>query len=1664
MTAQVWNCIIPCWLAAICENISAIDLEKLEKILNALFDKDLSPLPFEVRKMFDFIFHKFKQVDMNERENALEWLQILSEAGVYISVESLLEMFSIAESNLSSPGCADNVDIMTSQVGREWSKDGRAAKLSEKELKEMMKNSQNKSMRTLQDALEAMNVICTGPSQGKKCEGATTFHGNVNENKRKTSQNNSRTSRIINSSSFFKTKRLSSRYRRRNSVVEQKEGEVVKPPGKKRPAMNLPTPDVKQFTGNSVKLTPELNACRRIACYVDMLDIIHKQLLLQNCLKNEGLGVEESLQVASLCNKLLTHLLEMNQRHDLSDDDLYRKMELQQTNCLFSAILDLLHFILPSNQQKVPENKVDSDWANSPSLFNVSGRKNKVLKTDDFDDYVLSVRIIYRLAMLLTCYEEDYAITLKIIGSISLLCFSKNVLDVMSKIDDQVMRIFEAEIFLPSMWRQLKLRHSDLSSQVALVVLHCVNILPGSFKILMDLFDSPFHAKLNWAHGDVTIEDWSPQFVVVDQIHTILLNVDKSFVDERTPLTYVVSYALCLILAASSQPNTALHTKARFVIKSLSTKNLENAYTCLKHEYDKSVLDRTFILSQFLLLHQLRPDSSALSFHNFTHFMDVLAIDATLYNLLGIPFPFPAAACSQKLPPEAKKQRVSHQVAGYKGGTGATFAERIQKAHLDVEISSLKTMSGTTINCEHKTVDDSLSSSEVENEVDHEIVNHLMFIITKYMIGCENDVKSEDKRKDFRTFLRQIYAWLNYNEVVGYFACPPSVLRSVAGINTFLLNLPQILDHNQTLGNLLLPMVLALLDMVSKSSDASSVETQCAVCHMCALDHLVEPIKIAWLSTIRIIMYKYELNEQSQQKQLLHLIQISMEVLEGEFHICGMGPVKGHDVEERAEKCQTTDLRSNPSTPAPPKPSVVQIPSSILEKNVFSVESKGGSSRYPASPLSQTSELDSKEDRPLLSHHREVGKLQSTYDNDPSDDETGSSEESQPGKDSPESHLQTTAPCQSKKKPLAKKEKEIIKTSSPQARCTKCNEIIKEYSYETLSHCVINLCHFVRFDPILGVPLLPRMLALFAYIGEPLLGGVKPTPVMFMAKQSMRCLLHQFAENHVFIRLFLIPFRADSKFIPVVAACLKGYQKLQYIDVLELVLQGLPEDLCELTSQDLSCLLSNLATFLHQVPAETSSPWQQVLGNFCAFFTKLHNFIANKGLFSADSLLDVMTSLLKSPATTQFKQSLLEPFSKLLSTSVTCCVFSVQQLFNLCSITNEMFNKEKDKLYLTRCVVSKLVSALKMNTNITGQNLLLLLQMVLLDGGSTIAPFTMSKLNKHLARASVEGKVSCCAMECMNPHIGDCLDILADDGFLSKIKSCSLSRSHDYHSDDVFKGLLEDEIKLSLAQLVAGQLQEKPLNNYFPCLYHPPSVVQLGPKEYNECVSHLKKLSWVLLGSLSHLALQQGSVENIWKPVCSDLGLNLATIVQVVLTGYLAQNKEPKVEMTSLFYAFIACQLWTVYCEQLSYYVPPTNPMTSACSYNPIGDDHVTEMSLLEFWSSVTPSILVLLEQDGQVSSNIRRHMLSLIQGLDKYESSLLFKLYPMWSQMLDPRPMNESILSIEREEKFQQFRQSDVIDSSRGARWNGERVLDIVLSINNKLIKLENDEGLCVV
>ena len=55
-----------------------------------------------------------------------------------------------------------------------------------------------------------------------------------------------------------------------------------------------------------------------------------------------------------------------------------------------------------------------------------------------------------------------------------------------------------------------------------------------------------------------------------------------------------------------------------------------------------------------------------------------------------------------------------------------------------------------------------------------------------------------------------------------------------------------------------------------------------------------------------------------------------------------------------------------------------------------------------------------------------------------------------------------------------------------------------------------------------------------------------------------------------------------------------------------------------------------------------------------------------------------------------------------------------------------------------------------------------------------------------------------------------------------------------------------------------------------------------------------------------------------------------------------------------------------MYCELLSFH-------TSACLSGGQPDQQQTGMYLLEFWSRVTPSLLLLMEHDGRVSGGIAK-------------------------------------------------------------------------------------------
>ncbi|XP_041949366.1 protein unc-79 homolog isoform X2 [Alosa sapidissima] len=574
-------------------------------------------------------------------------------------------------------------------------------------------------------------------------------------------------------------------------------------------------------------------------------------------------------------------------------------------------------------------------------------------------------------------------------------------------------------------------------------------------------------------------------------------------------------------------------------------------------------------------------------------------------------------------------------------------------------------------------------------------------------------------------------------------------------------------------------------------------------------------------------------------------------------------------------------------------------------------------------------------------------------------------------------------------------------------RCRDCGAILEEYDEETLGLAVVVLSMFIHLSPDLAAPLLldilqsvGRLASSANYSGQAE-SMLIPGNAAGVAKQFLRCVLHQLAPNGILPQLFQSNIK-DGSFLRTVATSLIDFSELSSVAALNQLLEGLNNKKTLPAGSAMLHCLENIAAYMEALPMDVpSNLWTSICSHFQAFLTKLPAVLPLK--CPLDSAIRVMVCLLKIPATS-VTRSLLEPFSKLLSFVIQYSVFSLSYLVELCGLCYKTFNKERDKSYMSRIVVLELLQALKFKSPLPDTNLLLLVQFVCTDLGTRLAESTI--LQKHMI-ASLP-VCTTAAMECMRQYINEILDFISDMHTLTKLKSHMKACCQPLH-EDTFGG----NLKVGLAQVAAMEISKgnhrdnKAVVRHLPWLYHPPSALQQGPKEFIECVSHIRQLSWLLLGSLTHCALHQGSTSCM--PIPLDAGSQIADHLIVILIGFPEQSKTSVLHMCSLFHAFMFAQLWTVYCEQAA--ATPTLQNQNLTEYS-----SSAILTGLEFWSRVTPSILQLMAHN-KVSSSCQHttenrqfwkmvemvclHVISLMEALQECNSTIFVKLIPMWLPMI---------------------------------------------------------------
>ncbi|KAJ7409284.1 protein unc-79 isoform X2 [Willisornis vidua] len=535
-------------------------------------------------------------------------------------------------------------------------------------------------------------------------------------------------------------------------------------------------------------------------------------------------------------------------------------------------------------------------------------------------------------------------------------------------------------------------------------------------------------------------------------------------------------------------------------------------------------------------------------------------------------------------------------------------------------------------------------------------------------------------------------------------------------------------------------------------------------------------------------------------------------------------------------------------------------------------------------------------------------------------------------------------------------------------KCHDCGAILEEYDEETLGLAIVVLSTFIHLSPDLAAPLLLDIMQSVGRLASSTSFSNQAESMMIpgnaagVAKQFLRCVFHQLAPNGIFPQLFQSIIK-DGSFLRTLATSLMDFSELSSIAALSQLLEGLNNKKNLPAGGAMLRCLENIATFMEALPMDSpSNLWTTISNQFQTFLTKL-------------------------PCVLPLK-SLLDPFSKLLSFVIQNAVFTLAYLVELCGLCYRAFTKERDKFYLTRSVILELLQALKLKSPLPDMNLLLLVQFVCADAGTKLAESTI--LHKQMI-ASMPG-CGTAAMECMRQYVGEVLDFIADMHTLTKLKSHMKTCSQPLH-EDTFGG----HLKVGLAQIAAMEItrgnhrDNKAVIRYLPWLYHPPSAMQQGPKEFIECVSHIRLLSWLLLGSLTHNVVCPNSPSSC-MPIPLDAGSQIADHLIVILIGFPEQSKTSVLHMCSLFHAFIFAQLWTVYCEQTA--VAPTVQNQNEFSFTAI-------LTALEFWSRVTPSILQLMAHNKVMVEMVCLHVISLMEALQECNSTIFVKLIPMWLPMI---------------------------------------------------------------
>ncbi|XP_047720564.1 protein unc-79 homolog isoform X8 [Prionailurus viverrinus] len=845
ISQSVWECIMPEWLEAIRTEVPDNQLKEFREVLSKMFDIELCPLPFSLEEMFGFISCRFTGYPSSVQEQALLWLHVLSELDIMVPLQLLISMFS------------DGVN-------------------SVKELA----NQRKSRVSELAGNLAARRVsVASDPGRRVQHNMLSPFH----------------------------------------SPFQSPFRSPMRSPFRS-PFKNFGHPGGRTIDFDCEDDEMNLN------CFILMFDLLLKQMELQDDGITMGLEHSLSKDIISIINNVFQ--APWGGSHTCQKEEKAIECNLCQSSILcYQLACELLERLAPKEESRLvePTDSLEDSLLSSRPEFIIGpegeeeenpatkhgenpgsraeSTEHAAIKNDTerkfcYQQLPVTLRLIYTIFQEMAKFEEP-DILFNMLNCLKILCLHGECLYIARKDHPQFLAYIQDHMLIASLWRVVKSEFSQLSSLAVPLLLHALS-LPHGADIFWTIINGNFNSK-----------DWKMRFEAVEKVAVICRFLDIHSVTKNHLLKYSLAHAFCCFLTAVEDVNPAVATRAGLLLDTIKRPALQGLCLCLDFQFDTVVKDRPTILSKLLLLHFLKQDIPALSWEFFVNRFETLSLEAQLHLDCNKEFPFPttitavrtnvanlsdAALWKIKRARFARNRQKSvrslrDSVKGPVESKRALSLPETLTSKIPMRLTrheqSAPALGGTpeqTPGQQSPENDNTIKDLLPEDAgIDHQTVHQLITVLMKFMAKDESSAESDiSSAKAFNTVKRHLYVLLGYDQQEGCFMIAPQKMRLSTCFNAFIAGIAQVMDYNINLGKHLLPLVVQVL----KYCSCPQLRHYFQQPPRCSLWSLKPHIRQMWLKALLVILYKYPYRDCDISKVLLHLIHITVNTLNAQYHSC----------------------------------------------------------------------------------------------------------------------------------------------------------------------------------------------------------------------------------------------------------------------------------------------------------------------------------------------------------------------------------------------------------------------------------------------------------------------------------------------------------------------------------------------------------------------------------------------------------------------------------------------------------------------------------------------------------------------------------------------------------------------------------------------------------